>query len=342
MDRARGSRTRNYGTPSPWEAARGFAEQAWQDITRKTELDRLESMPKDEALEIISYSIIPYIMEFSGGGAKARPRVTAEVKDQIRKYRASGMSYRAILDEMRNTGRPVSHRTVKGALLEKGIEQPSASQTFASLRGPKQIKLSEEEFITEMIKFRPILKAIRNEDLRQEATVRLWRELNDNPGKPKAFYKNAIRQQLSSGTQRGRSVDTPVTTESRKTNYVRLHVPDEMTTEDFISYAVQRKGRFTEDAIIDEVDFKRLLDTFSPMEKEYALYKIGGLDDKAIGLKWGKKQANMSQQIVPKLKQSIGTKLKAVVFGLLGGIGLGQAMQQEHYGRGTARVRGIR
>ena len=118
-----------------------------------------------------------------------------------------------------------------------------------------------------------------NDDLRQEASLEVWRGLLKDPGATDGFLMNRIRWRLMDVWRHSVSVDKPY--KKREGVKILRFYPQDFENEIFVEFFENNKQPLDEQ-VITKIDTERFLQSLDYNEREVVKYKLKGLTNKEI------------------------------------------------------------
>jgi DNA-directed RNA polymerase specialized sigma24 family protein len=165
----------------------------------------------------------------------------------------------------------------------------------------RELQRSYENRIKEMGGF--IFKQTRkNEDLRQEACLAMWRGLLKDPLATDAFLMNRIRWRMINVWESSSSVDKPH--KKRDDITILRFYPQDFENEIYAEY-LSGNGLPLDEQVIAKVDSERFLQSLDHNERGIVKYKIKGESDKATI-----KKLHISSKRYYRIKSGLKPKIK--------------------------------
>jgi DNA-directed RNA polymerase specialized sigma24 family protein len=165
----------------------------------------------------------------------------------------------------------------------------------------RELQRSYENRIKEMGGF--IFKQTRkNEDLRQEACLAMWRGLLKDPLATDAFLMNRIRWRMINVWESSSSVDKP---HKKRDNITILRFYTQNFENEIFVEFFKNNRMPSDEQVIAKVDSERFLQSLDHNERGIVKYKIKGESDKNII-----KKLHISSEQYCKIKSAIRPKIK--------------------------------
>jgi len=234
-----------------------------------------------------------------------RRRIIADMLEEDKTYKEIQQAIGASPDAIKNVA----------DIFGITASRETASQSFKALRAPEKVILTESQFNEKVASYLPKLNKY-NEDVRQEALVALWREFNEHPGQSRTYY-NMVIANTASRNRRGVSIDTPQKTRFKRGipqtgQPLRIDSPQDELFEDWISRIIKDRHVPQEDKLIDNVDFRRYVDSLGDVERDYLRLRMEGNTDREIAKIWEIPSIQMQRMKKP-LKEELYKKILRVL-----------------------------